>query len=387
MITAALSQVDPLAVVPTATAPAAQEPEPEAPPLLWHNGTWRPAPVLTDAAAPAVPPTEAAFAPPAPAPPLPAPPEPLSPFAAAAPEVTEPEAEPAPVPFWEAPPPAMAATPDPEYRERPWMPEATERPWTPEASEQPFEPAVGAGREPHDDARALVFAEVHAGPTSPPPAGDDRPVPLFIDPMTRGVPSGRGPKREGTGSQLPARMAAVVAAALVLGVGVYWSVATRTESTQASKPTSGVAGATARPPATATATPPAVATPSPTPVATPPPPPPPPVNLTGIRIKANGAYTPKGYNPRAYEVVLDVSTLTGKAPSYTVTQEGNTLLVSIPGFNPSGVPAFQAPASAPIVSVVPGDGVVTINLRQSFPYESYNLDAPPNPRIAIDLIR
>jgi hypothetical protein len=109
--------------------------------------------------------------------------------------------------------------------------------------------------------------------------------------------------------------------------------------------------------------------------------------LTGIRIKANGAYTPKGYNPRAYEVVLDVSTLTGKAPSYTVTQEGNTLLVSIPGFNPSGVPAFQAPASAPIVSVVPGDGVVTINLRQSFPYESYNLDAPPNPRIAIDLIR
>jgi hypothetical protein len=85
--------------------------------------------------------------------------------------------------------------------------------------------------------------------------------------------------------------------------------------------------------------------------------------------------------------VLDVSTLTGKAPSFTVTQEGNAILVRIPGFNPSGVPAFQAPASAPIVSVVPGDGVVTLNLRQSLPYESWSLDAPPNARIAIDLIR
>jgi hypothetical protein len=181
-------------------------------------------------------------------------------------------------------------------------------------------------------------------------------------------------------------MAAIVAAALVLGVGVYWSVVTRGESTQqASKPTSAVAGASSRPTATTTA--PAVATPAPTPVATPPPPPPPPVNLTGIRIKANGAYTPKGFNARAYEVVLDLSTLTGKAPSYTVTQEGNAILVTIPGFNPSGVPAFQAPASAPIVSVVPGDGVVTINLRQSLPYEHYSLDAPPNPRVAIDVIR
>jgi hypothetical protein len=181
-------------------------------------------------------------------------------------------------------------------------------------------------------------------------------------------------------------MAAIVAAALVLGVGVYWSVATRSESTQqASKPTSGVAGETSRP--QPTAAPSAAATPSPTPVATPQPPPPPPVNLKGIRIKANGADTPKGFNARAYEVVLDVSTLTGKAPSFTVTQEGNAILVRIPGFNPSGVPAFQAPASAPIVSVVPGDGVVTLNLRQSLPYESWSLDAPPNPRIAIDLIR
>jgi hypothetical protein len=377
MITAALSQVDPLAVAPTASAPAAQEPELEAPPLLWHNGTWRPAPVLAEEPAPAPPPTEAAFAPPEPALPPPAPPDPVAPWAAVEPEVTELEPEPAAVPFWEAPPPAVAVTPDRDYGERPWPPEAPE---------SPFEPAVGAGLEQHDDARALVFAEANASPTPSSPPADDSSVPLFIDPMTRGVPSGRGPQRERTASQLPARMAAVVAAALVLGGGVYWSVATRSESpSQASKPTSAVAGATSRPTATATA--PAVATPSPTPVATPAPPPPPPVNLKAIRIKANGADTPKGFNARAYEVVLDVSTLTGKAPSFTVTQEGNTLLVSIPGFNPSGVPAFQAPTSAPIVSVVPGDGVVTITLRQSLPYESWSLDAPPNPRIAIDIIR
>lgn len=372
MITAALSQVDPLAVVPTASAPAAPEHEFEAPPLLWHNGTWRPAPVLNEEPTPAMPPAAATFAPPEAVLPPPAPPEPVAPLGAVEPEATEPEPEPEQAPFWEAPRPAPAATPAFASSEQPWTPEP------------PFEPAVGAGLEQRDDARALVFAEANVGPTPSSPPADDRPVPLFIDPMTRGVPSGRGPQREGTASQLPARMAAVVAAALVLGVGVYWAGANRGEPTPlATKPTSGVAGATSRPQPTATV--PAAATPSPTPAATTPPPPPPPVNLTAIRIKANGAVTPKGFNARAYEVVLDLSTLTGKAPSYTVSQEGNVILVTIPGFNPSGVPAFQAPASAPVVSVVPGDGVVTINLRQSLPSESYTLDAPP--RIAIDLIR
>ncbi len=325
VITAALAEVDPLAALSrTAPSPAAAEPAFEAPPLLWEHGMWRPA----------IAPTQG---------------------------IDE---------TWAQAAPASAEEPVPAAAQ-------VAEPWTPvvEHAETPPLPSGEAPAPPP----ALVFAERDAAPAPEGPA-DVPPVPVFADQMRRPPTIDPPPTERARGPALwPARLAAVAAAGLVLVAGVIWSGRGSQQATVAPpQPTSSVAEITAAPKASPT--------PAPTPTATPTPLPPAPVGLRAIRIKDNGAVTQNGvFNPKVYEVVLDLTTSDQKPPAFTANVSGNVITVTIPGLNPSGVAAFQAPASAPIVSVVPGEGIVTITMRTPLPYNTWSLDTMP--RVVVDLTR
>jgi hypothetical protein len=408
-IRAALAEVDPQAALRTPEPVPAPHETVEDAPLLWEDGIWKPVPRAEEGAAPRVaeqvPPfvetvTAAGDA------------SEHSPFQQEMGPVAEEYAAGRPAEGL-AGPPAQNVTPpwtsssagplDPASREAstavpaeepapaaaPSAPLAAPPPIVVEAAPPPITRwSVGQELpETPDEWRDRIFAQQEAAAPSAPSEEPAAAVPVFVDPLSRGpssgVPRGQAPDEP---SQWPARVAAVVAAALVLGVGVVWSAShgrDRPLGAGSSQPTSSVSNLTAAPTQGATAPAPS-ATPAPTPA----PAPAAPVNLRVIRIKDNGAYNQQGvFNPKLYEIVLDLSTLDGKAPSYTANQDGNTITLTIPGFNPSGVPAFQAPESAPITSVVPKDGLVTITFRSVLPYTTWTLDAPPQPRVVVDLTR
>jgi len=429
VVGAMLAQVDPMATLAGSGTLDAAEPSPTGRPLLWEDGVWRPAPephpelppepwadsqlrshpAVWQAVEPepegaseagAVPePAEASAALGASAPALDAtsgsvwdPPPPM-------PEEPAFHAPPVPQAFWERDrgeaPRWEAREDEPQFTAHsqadsiPPLRFDEEPQGLAGASGSSFDSAAGSRS---GDARALVFAEHDA--VSPSSQGADA-VPVFVDPMTRIVVVPTGQRSDGERQAVwPARAAAVLAAAVVLGVGVVWSLqAGRRSPLAAVKPTSSVAGLTTAPRATATAVT-ATATPAPTPAPTPTPAPPPPVAWReapqqvqpGIRIKPNGAQNAQGvFNPRVYEIVFDLTTADQKPPAFTAGRDGNAIVVRIPGLTTPNGQTYQAPASAPIVSIVPGDGVVTINLRTEVPFETWSVDGPA--RIVVDLKR
>ncbi len=420
VVGAMLAQVDPMAALASSTTADTAEPTQDGRPLLWEDGIWRPAPEASPELAaeswadsefrshPAVwqaiePEPDRASAGDAGAetardtaamgaslPPLNAGDD--SAWAAAPPMPEEPafHAPAKPDAFWESEPAEAPRTEEPaRHSVEPVQP-------TPplHSDEEAGAVAWGVDRASGDssgDARALVFSQHDA---APPSSESVDPVPVFVDPMTRAVvPPGWRPKGNRP-TVWPARAAAVLAAAVVLGVGAVWSLQAERRSSLASpKSTSSVAGLTAAPKATPAATP-AAGTPAPTPAPTATPAPPPPVRLRevagqvqrGIRIKPNGAANAQGvFNPRVYEVVLDLTTADQKPPAFTATKDGLAITLQVPGLTSGGSAPYQAPASAPIVSVGPGEGVVTITLRSELPFETWTLDTPA--RLVIDLKR
>lgn len=403
-VRAALAGIDPQAALRRpAPVPAPPETADEAP-LLWEEGIWKAAPGAEGPAA-----RRAAEEIERAAEDVGAPSrlqEEATPVAQEHPasqpgEGTAPQPAQGVTPVWS---PGPAAPTGPAWRDAPTAVPAEEPapiappsavpPAPPPAVVEPATPAItrwSVGQELPEKPDAWREPVLERPKVVSPGAASEEPavaVPVFVDPLSRG-PSGGAPRGEAPDEprQWPARVAAVAAAALVLAVGVLWSASHGRDRVgiTSSQPTSSVSNVTA-PPTPAATGPAPTATPTPAPTATPAPAAP--VNLRGIRIKDKGAYNQQGvFNPKLYEIVLDLSTLDGKAPAYTANQDGNTITVTIPGFNPSGVPAFQAPESAPIMSVVPRDGLVTITFRSVLPYTTWTLDAPPQPRVVVDLTR